>query len=182
MSRKGRRDSDASLAKIDQPNEIVELIISWLRKKEGILTLSGNHGCGKTYIAQAIYNDWIVSKVNCRFMYVSDFLQDIKSQMDTAGGDCAYRVRVLAETEFFILDDFGASNLTDWQKEIFEQFINERYELMLPTIITTNFTDQELYKFSPRIYSRLKDRRNVYISIFGEDKRQREPEKALDLT
>ena len=42
MSRKGRRDSDASLAKIDQPNEIVELIISWLRKKEGILTLSGN--------------------------------------------------------------------------------------------------------------------------------------------
>ena len=43
-----------------------------------------------------------------------------------------------------ILDDLGAEKPSDWVKEQLYVIINRRYENMLPTIITTNCTMNEL--------------------------------------
>jgi len=178
MNKANKRNSLASLSQLEQSPETIEKLLAFLKRGKGIFTISGNCGCGKSYLANAVYNEWISDKMQCRFMYITDFLTDVKKQIETAGGDCSYRVKTLAESNWFILDDFGASNVTEWQKEIFEQFINERYDSMLPTIITTNLSERQIYDISPRIYSRLKDTSNVFITSLVADKRQQQPKEA----
>lgn len=173
------RDDEASLSKVEQSAENMEKIQAWLAKNEGMMTLSGNVGCGKTYLCKAIYNDWLFRNLGTRFMYVTDFLNQVKSVMNPGNhGDCGHEVKRLAEANFFILDDFGATTMNDWQTEIFTDFINERYENMLPTIITTNKSRSDIYHMSQRIYSRLNAKCNLFLDLSGRDKRQDVKEEA----
>ena len=53
-----------------------------------------------------------------------------------------------------IIDDLGAEQSTPWATEKLYQIFNHRYNLRLPTVITTNI---DLDRLDPRICSRLCD-------------------------
>lgn len=167
------RDHGACLSTIEQSPENLEKILAWLKNERGIFTFSGNPGSGKTFLCKAIYNDWIEKSLECRFMYITEFFNSIRSVIDK-GWDYSKEVHRLAEVKWFILDDLGASSMTEWQKEVIEDFINARHESMLPTLITTNLSESEFKRISPRIHSRLKDKSNLFISVLSEDKRQQQ--------
>ena len=60
------------------------------------------------------------------------------------------------EADLLAIDDLGIEKSSDWTNEIFYKIIDSRYSNLMPTIITSNFTDSELKeKMSERIVSRI---------------------------
>lgn len=93
--------------------------------------------------------------------------------MDEFKGDYLESLKLLIDDPFVMIDDIGSTGLTEWRKEILFDAIDERYNSMAPTIITSNLSMKEFKEiFHPRIYSRLADKENTIIEILdGKDLR-----------
>jgi DNA replication protein DnaC len=50
----------------------------------------------------------------------------------------------LREVPLLVLDDLGAERLTDWVTEALFRLINHRFEWRLRTVITTNYSPNEM--------------------------------------
>lgn len=171
----GKKYYDATLSKYELPDEDLKIISEWLKRGKGMFTFCGNPGIGKTYLCSAIINDLFKNPLGLlRYYNVNGLLQHLRSSIgDITKGDTVYELNRLCETEWFILDDLG-SNLvsSDWQKEMIFNFVNTRYESELPTIITTNLNAEQIAKdYTPRLLSRLKDKSNLFMELWGPDKR-----------
>ena len=68
-------------------------------------------------------------------------------------------------------DDLGAEKLTDAKRENLYYIIDSRYREMLPTIITSNFTINEINEVEPRIASRLAEM-GIILQFNGKDFRK----------
>ena len=56
-----------------------------------------------------------------------------------------------------VIDDMGAEYGTDWVVNKVDSIITHRYNELLPTIITTNLTKEEMKgRYMERVYDRLK--------------------------
>lgn len=93
--------------------------------------------------------------------------------MDEFKGDYLESLKLLIDDEFVMLDDIGSTGLTDWRREVIFDSIDERYNSMLPTVFTTNFSEREIKdNFHARVHSRLFSKENTIIEINnGRDKR-----------
>ena len=127
------------------------------RRPRGWLVLFGEYGSGKTHLAAAIANAAIARDITTYFGAVPDILDHLRS---TFGPDSQIdydelfsRVR---EVPLLILDDLGTEAATLWAKEKLFQIVNHRYNLELPTVITTNRVPDDI---DGRIRSRMWDRR-----------------------
>lgn len=87
--------------------------------------------------------------------------------MDSMKGDYLDMLKYMIDGEFLIIDDVGSSTkITEWREEILFAIIDERYNSMKPTIVTSNFTQKEfLEKYHPRIHSRLFSKENTVIEV-----------------
>jgi len=71
-------------------------------------------------------------------------------------------------TKLLVLDDLGAERPTDWTLHIAQLIINNRYENILPTIITSNLTLDDLSEqLDDRLASRIYEM--CEIRNFGEE-------------
>lgn len=68
-------------------------------------------------------------------------------------------------------DDLGAEKMTDAKRENLYFIIDTRYREMLPTIITSNFTINEINDVEPRIASRLAEMGKI-LQFNGKDYRK----------
>lgn len=165
------RDEDASIAKIDFVHEVNLKIKEWLFNVSGILTLSGDPGVGKTYLIKAIINDCIYDVYRCRYMHVNTFYNRLRDVI-ARDFDPIKDIDTICESEWCILDDFGANaKMTEWQVDMFFEFVQKRHESMRPTLITTNLSEKEIFEISPRLISRLKAHDNYFLNVVGNDKR-----------
>lgn len=74
-------------------------------------------------------------------------------------------------TKLLVLDDFGAEYNNPWVNSKVDAIINERYNRMLPVIITTNLSHKELAEvYNKRIYDRIKAVSQV-VNFEGESLR-----------
>ena len=53
-------------------------------------------------------------------------------------------VGVYKTVDLLTIDDLGKEQATEWSVSVLYNIINERYEAMLPTIITTNYKTSAL--------------------------------------
>jgi DNA replication protein DnaC len=130
---------------------------------EGWMLLSGASGCGKTHIAAATVNRVVERGQPALFMVVPDLLDHLRAAYNP-GAEMNYdelfeRVR---NAPVLVLDDLGAQSATPWAQEKLFQIINHRFNLRLPTIVTTNLTPDQL---DERLRTRLMDAgvANVYV-------------------
>lgn len=78
----------------------------------------------------------------------------------------------IRRTSLLILDDMGAEYRADWVLNKVDAIITARYNQLLPTIITTNLTPEQIKeKYMERIYDRLRST-NVLIATGGESLRR----------
>lgn len=112
-------------------------------KGEGLYFV-GSYGTGKTHLAAAI-SLYLINKgtpVICRTLI--DLLGEIRRTYDN-GRTSEYEVLSLyKEIDLLVVDDLGKESPTEWALATFYAILNERYEACLPTVITTNYNDQEL--------------------------------------
>ena len=126
------------------------------REPRGWLVLQGTYGCGKTHLAGAIANEVVARGEPVLFVVVPDLLDHLRA---TFGPNSAVsfdeRFESVRTASLLILDDLGSHVTSPWAQEKLFQILNYRYNLELPTVITTNYLALE--DFEPRIRSRLSD-------------------------
>jgi len=101
----------------------------------------------------------ILSISAARFIVVPEFLDHLRS---TFSPDSKISYDQLFESAknapVLILDDFGEQTTTPWAREKLYQMINYRYNKLLPTVITTRYSLEEIFEeIESSISSRLVD-------------------------
>lgn len=153
----------AHLASTDLPEKYAKIVFDWYMGGKNTLFYSGNAGIGKTYLCYALYQKILEDKMNVRFYKERDFFNALRSIIQ-AGHDYEYEVNRLCDVHWFIIDDLGASQTTDWQKEVLFSMLDNRYSSQKPTLITSNLGDREILNtYGKRFWSRLYSNRNVIL-------------------
>lgn len=147
--------------------------IQYANHPRGWFVLFGNYGCGKTHLAAAIANSALEKHFRVLFANVPDLLDHLRSTFGP-NSEVGYDMRfeTIREIPMLILDDLGTENTTPWAREKLYQIINHRYNVKLPTVITSNRDPLEI---EPRIFSRMFDHRLCMTEIIkAEDYRLNE--------
>ncbi len=115
------------------------------KSPEGWLVFQGVNGCGKTHLAAAIVNYRYQTKQPALFIVVPDFLDHLRYTFNPESKISYDQLfEGVKKTPLLVLDDFGKQTTTPWAQEKLYQVINYRYNAMLPTVITTNCTTDEM--------------------------------------
>ena len=105
-------------------------------------------------------------------------MADIKRGFDS-GEVTEYEVlKAYKEVDLLIIDDLGKEQCTDWSMSTLYSILNDRYEDMKPTIVTTNYNADGLVKaLAPKGYddtkivaiiSRLREVSTVMTMAWGD--------------
>ncbi len=167
-------------------------VIKWLKnfldnyKKEEFikgLYLTGNFGCGKTYLISAMLNELAKKGSKIAIIYFPEFLRSLKSSF---GDDESFNTQFnyIKKVELLLIDDIGAETTTAWGRdEILGTILQYRMQSHLPTFFTSNLNIKELEEHlsiasksvdkvkSRRIIERIKYLTNQ-IELISENKRK----------
>ena len=137
------------------------------------LLLTGDCGTGKTHLAVAILREAAEAGIPGMFVVVPDLLAKMRASFNTKDGKAGALVETAKNAPLLVLDDLGAEDPKAWVVELVYVLINHRYEHMLPTVITTNYSGNELEAvFGRRIMSRLAEM-TTPVNIRAEDYRMK---------
>lgn len=116
------------------------------QRTEDGLVLVGAPGSGKTHLAAALCHHLIQAGYQVRFRPVPQLLQQIRATFgreETRETEASI-LRDLTRARLLVLDDLGTEKVTDWVAETLFVIIDDRYQRLLPTVVTTNCSMAEL--------------------------------------
>ena len=158
---------------------MVEACRKFIAKPEGIITIHGGTGNGKTMVLQACINAMLGQNVEAVYVTAFDlisfiraaFTQDKRTKVVDVIDDNAYsRLQKFERVKVLAIDEFDKVKVTDWVLEQLTDLIDRRYRMAEDgqggTLIAMNDHPDEL---APWIKSRLK--RYTVIHNADEDMR-----------
>ena len=169
----GSRYVGRHLGEVQFPAEEMKKLLNFLDKPKNFLVICGNPGLGKTHFCAAI-SDWVLKTFDSYRYWHDEKLQErLMEGFDTNEGS-PKRLSYLIDDQLVILDDVGCNGWSTWKEKVLFNFIDSRYNSMLPTIFTSNLSRSEFYKvYEPRITSRLFSKENLIIECMdGVDCRE----------
>ncbi|OSC75851.1 ATP-binding protein [Streptomyces sp. BF-3] len=119
------------------------------------LLMAGVVGAGKTHQAYGAIRALVQNGVGVRWRATTaaDLYADLRPR---PGVDSERELAAVSRCPLLIIDDLGAAKASEWVEEITYRLINRRYNLMLPTLITTNLAIKDLRSYvGDRVASRL---------------------------
>jgi len=136
--------ADARLERCpDAPRALVEPITAWAAKPNGFLVLSGQTGAGKSYLAAAVLVRLLTTgrlrASDCLWVSEARWLESVRNEYGTIEVDQAPFDR-----RFIVYDDLGAGYANDLRRAMVEKLIRDRHDRMRPTIITSNFSIEQI--------------------------------------
>jgi DNA replication protein DnaC len=152
------------------------------------LLLLGPCGVGKTHLAGAALLALIREKgVRGLFYDFRDLLKEIQASYNPVSDTTELAIlQPLFNAEVLVLDDLGATKMTDWVRDTLSHIINNRYNERRVTLFTSNLEDEKappsgaagLVREKPILRDRIGDalRSRLYemcevITLEGEDYR-----------
>ena len=144
---------EASMKEIDLDNPDRFQIIKWLKNfldtyiphtgHKG-LYLTGNFGCGKTYLISAVLNELAKKEHKVAIIYYPEFLRSLKesfSSPDTYNE----KFNLIKKIELLLIDDIGAETMTEWSRdEVLGNILQYRMQEGLTTFFTSNLEIKDL--------------------------------------
>lgn len=117
------------------------------QKRGDGLYIEGTNGTGKTHLAAAIALQLIGEGIPVICKASSDLLLDIRKTFNSSEGASEGQILdIYKRVDLLIIDDLGKEQCTDWGMSTLYSILNDRYEDMKPTIITTNYNTENLIK------------------------------------
>ncbi|MEM7532607.1 MAG: ATP-binding protein [Chloroflexota bacterium] len=150
------RRSDLVADELLNLEKITQMCLQFAQNPQGWLVLHGTYGCGKTHLAAAIANYQVAqNRREAMFVVVPDLLDHLRASFSPQS-NMPYdrRFDEIKRVPLLILDDLGTESATPWAKEKMFQLLNHRYIAMLPTVITTTTSLNEI---DPRLQTRMLD-------------------------
>lgn len=121
------------------------------------LYIEGTNGTGKTHLAAAIALQLINEGVPVVCKTSTDLLLDIRKAYDDEYTRESTILDVYKSVDLLIIDDLGKEQCSDWSMSNLYSILNDRYEDMKPTIITTNYGAEDLVRaLTPKGYDNTK--------------------------
>jgi DNA replication protein DnaC len=142
-----------------QPPSFHDYAREWGKKPESVI-LMGPVGRGKTQFAFAMIREMFrryKRKVWPRYFTSPEMDSILLEALKSDGGD-KFRIQDFGEQDLLFIDDFGRETGSERIRRQYFEIINLRYTNHLPTIISTNFTIEEVAKhMSEAIASRFQE-------------------------
>lgn len=128
-------------------------------EEKNSLCFSGMTGMGKSGLMSCIAQAWIAAGISVLWLDHLEYIDAIKKTYDEDTSTSAV-MESAQKAPLLCLDDLGdmrfSGEVTDHTREKTYAVLRYRYEAMLPTVITTNLTDAQLYhQFGNRIADRI---------------------------
>ncbi len=133
----------------------------------------GSAGTGKTVLACSIAGEHILNGGEVSFYSVPKLIMQLQDSVRKDGESYYDILHKISKEEILILDDLGAEKLTDFVRQSLYFLINEREQWERTTIITSNYSLDDLDKhIDGRISSRIAGMCEV-VEMTGADKRMK---------
>ncbi|HRS26001.1 MAG TPA: ATP-binding protein [Methanofastidiosum sp.] len=171
---------DKGLSNFEGHEKLLKFLESYVEEyKEGQqgLYFHGPNGVGKTHLAVALIKEFAqVKGIRGRYISYVDLLALKREKY--AQNNVANIIESFEKAELLVLDDLGVEKESSWVMEQTTSLIDFRYRSCLTTIITSNYSLENLkYRFEDivvgyRIVSRLTEM-CVVIELGGKDYRFR---------
>ena len=183
---------EASMKNIDLENPDRFEIIKWLKNfldnyesRVGMkgLYLTGNFGCGKTYLISAALNELAKKDHQIAIVYYPEFLRSLK---ESFGDQETYneKFKLIKRVEILLIDDIGAETMTEWSRdEVLGTILQYRMQEGLTTFFTSNLSIKDLeehFSISARGIEKVKAKRiierikqlTIEMTLVSENKRK----------
>lgn len=122
-------------------DRLVERIVKDQNGGIGLL-MQGEPGCGKTHLAHAILNS-VASTFPGYYITAGD-LFDFMRLRDEGENTFASRKQNLKAVSVLVVDEIGRSAVTDFERRVLRDIVEDRFALGLPTILISNLDGKEL--------------------------------------
>jgi len=154
-------DSEATRT---QSRYLRDSVIEWTDNASNWLVIQGNNGCGKSHLLSAINNSFTpwtlyLSMTDLEGMYFESL------NNDSEGMNFQVLIDTISRHPILLLDDIGSDQGKDFAKSATRKIIDFRYRMYseFPTVIATNYAEQDLKAYDRRIGDRVFDKTNNTI-------------------
>lgn len=134
-------------------HEFKNISIEQLSKKS--LFIYGLTGVGKTALVCEIVKHLVRSNVSVKFVNTTEFLHTLQRMFREDENPYSFAQNVAEYKHTLIIDDLGIDKTTEYVLQIMHYIFNYRNVNCLQTIVTSNFTINEL---SERLHERISSR------------------------
>lgn len=175
-----RRFWNTSAGNIDRRGVPSDVRTQWQRVKAFIATLdahidrgeglilAGGVGTMKTTMAIAVLRELVDQKGQGYFIPMASLLDTINGMRERRDTSLQAFEQKLRTTSLLVLDDLGAEYDHTWVQCKVDAIVNERYNRMRSTIVTTNLSAQDIRdRYQMRIFDRLRAT-NQLITFLGK--------------
>ena len=127
--------------------EAIKWLTTFIKKiengeKSKGLFLTGNFGCGKTYLVAAAFNELAKKGKKVACLYYPEFLRSLKERFSDDYKEIFNKVK---KCDLLLIDDIGAETVTCWNRdEVLGTILQYRMQENLPTFFTSNLSIKEL--------------------------------------
>lgn len=124
------------------------------------LFLCGKSGTGKTHLAMCLTKDGM------KFRRLPDIFREVRTNLNSE----QEIIDDYGTVKFLIIDEVGRQKFSDFEKNLFFEIIDKRWNNLLPTTLITNLNEKEfLQEYGTAILDRL---RPVIVRFSWESRRE----------
>lgn len=146
-------------------------------EKSGSIIMMGNTGLGKTHISSAMGGVIINNGFDVYYSTAVDMMSDFENERFSGVKSENQQTEKYFTCELLIIDDLGTELINQFSTSCLYNVINSRLIKKKPTIISTNFSREDLRKkYMDRITSRIFGEYTV-LPFMGTDIREKKLQK-----